>query len=41
MLVDRIIMLNEGEIQRDFYAEDVREKEGKSIIDVMREVYQG
>lgn len=41
VLVDRIIMLNDGEIKRDFYAEEVREKEGKSIIDVMREVYQG
>ena len=39
-LVDRVVMLNEGLIQRDFYAEDVREQEGKSVIDVMREVYQ-
>lgn len=40
ILVDRIVMLQLGKIQRDFYAEDARENEGKSIIDVMREVYQ-
>lgn len=39
VLVDRIVMLEGGEIQRDFYAEDER-AEGKSVIDVMREVYQ-
>jgi len=25
---------------KEFYAEQVREEEGKSIVDVMREVYQ-
>lgn len=39
-LLDKIVMLKAGEIQREFYAEEVRAKEGKSIIDVMREVYQ-
>ena len=41
VLVDRIVMLEAGKIERDFYAEDMRENEGKAIIDVMREVYQG
>lgn len=41
MLVDRVIMLNQGIITHDFYAEELRETEGKSIIDMMREVYQG
>lgn len=40
-LVDRVIMLNQGIITHDFYAEELRETEGKSIIDMMREVYQG
>uniref|UniRef100_UPI0035A17AF6 ATP-binding cassette domain-containing protein n=1 Tax=Jeotgalibaca porci TaxID=1868793 RepID=UPI0035A17AF6 len=41
MLVDRVIMLKQGIITHDFYAEELRETEGKSIIDMMREVYQG
>ena len=40
-LVDRVIMLNQGIITHDFYAEELRETEGKSIIDMMREVYEG
>lgn len=40
-LLDRVVMLQTGAIQKDFYAEEMRENEGKSIIDVMREVYQG
>ncbi|UJF16498.1 ATP-binding cassette domain-containing protein [Jeotgalibaca sp. MA1X17-3] len=39
-LLDRVVMLQMGAIQKDFYAEEIRETEGKSIIDVMREVYQ-
>lgn len=39
-LLDRVVMLEMGVIQKDFYAEVIRETEGKSIIDVMREVYQ-
>lgn len=39
-LLDRVVMLQMGAIQKDFYAEEIRESEGKSIIDVMREVYQ-
>lgn len=39
-LVDRLIMLKDGSVQRDIYAEQVREEEGKSVMDVLREVYQ-
>lgn len=38
-IVDRVILMDEGVILREFDVEDVREKEGKSIMDVMREVY--
>lgn len=40
MLLDRIVMLRSGRVVKDFYAEDIRQTEGKAIIDVMREVYQ-
>lgn len=40
MLLDRIVMLRNGRVTKDFYAEDIRKTEGKAIIDVMREVYQ-
>lgn len=40
MLLDRIAMLRSGRVVKDFYAEDIRQNEGKAIIDVMREVYQ-
>ncbi|MFZ2371309.1 MAG: ABC transporter ATP-binding protein, partial [Trichococcus flocculiformis] len=40
MLLDRIVMLRSGRVVKDFYAEDIRQNEGKAIIDVMREVYQ-
>jgi ABC-2 type transport system ATP-binding protein len=39
-LIDKAVILNDGVVLREFNAEDVRENEGKSIIDVMREVYQ-
>lgn len=37
-LIDKVILLHDGVIIREFAAEKVREEEGKSIIDVMREV---
>jgi ABC-2 type transport system ATP-binding protein len=40
MLLDRIVMLRNGRVAKDFYAEDIRKIEGKAILDVMREVYQ-
>lgn len=39
MITDRVIMLDKGKILREFNVEEVREQEGKSIIDVMRETY--
>ncbi|WP_010098265.1 ABC transporter ATP-binding protein [Ornithinibacillus scapharcae] len=39
-LIDKAVILNDGIVLREFNAEEVRENEGKSIIDVMREVYQ-
>ncbi|MHA0857989.1 ABC transporter ATP-binding protein [Paenibacillus sp. CMAA1364] len=39
-LMDKAVVMNDGVICRDFYCEQMRSEEGKSIIDVMREVYQ-
>lgn len=38
-LVDRVILMDDGIILREFNVEEVREMEGKSIVDIMREVY--
>lgn len=38
-LVDKAILLDEGHIVKTFYPEEAR-AEGKSIVDVMREVYR-
>lgn len=38
-LIDKAVLLDEGVILKEFNAEDVRENEGKSIVDVMREVF--
>lgn len=38
-LVDKAVLLDNGFVIKSFYAEEMREVEGKSIIDVMREVY--
>ncbi|EXJ22712.1 ABC transporter ATP-binding protein [Alkalibacterium sp. AK22] len=40
-LLDKVILLDEGKIYKEFNAEVMRETEGKSVIDVMREVYNG
>lgn len=40
-LLDKVILLDEGKIYKEFNAEHMRETEGKSVIDVMREVYTG
>lgn len=37
-LIDEVVLLDEGKVVRQFNAEDVREQEGKSVVDVMREV---
>ena len=39
-LIDKVILLDNGKVIRDFNTEDVRLEEGKSVTDVMREVYQ-
>ncbi len=38
-IVDKAVLLNDGRVVKEFYPEEVREEEGKSIVDVMREVY--
>ncbi|MFJ8513470.1 ABC transporter ATP-binding protein [Lysinibacillus xylanilyticus] len=40
-LIDRAVLIDNGEVLKDFSVEEVREKEGKSVVDVMREVYRG
>ncbi|WP_434798204.1 ABC transporter ATP-binding protein [Terrisporobacter vanillatitrophus] len=40
-IVDNVIILNNGKIEQIFNAEEVRQNEGKSILDKMREVYNG
>lgn len=39
-LLDKVVLLDDGMVTKEFNAEEVRENEGKSVIDVMREVYQ-
>lgn len=39
-LTDKVVMLGDGVILKEFNTEEVREQEGKSVVDVMREVYQ-
>jgi ABC-2 type transport system ATP-binding protein len=39
-LIDKVVLLDQGRVMREFNAEDVRLNEGKSVVDVMREVYQ-
>ncbi len=39
-LVDRVVLIDDGVVLREFDVEELRENEGKSIIDVMREIYQ-
>lgn len=40
-IVDEVIILNNGKVADIFNAEEVRQNEGKSIVDKMREVYCG
>lgn len=40
-LIDKAILLSGGGILKEFHTEEMREKEGKSVVDVMREVYLG
>jgi ABC-2 type transport system ATP-binding protein len=38
-LIDKAILLDGGVVLKEFSAEEVRMNEGKSVVDVMREVY--
>ncbi|MFC4808298.1 ATP-binding cassette domain-containing protein [Paenibacillus sp. GCM10023250] len=40
-LIDKVVLLEDGVVRREFDAETVRQEEGKSVMDVMREVYSG
>ncbi|AQQ53567.1 ATP-binding cassette domain-containing protein [Planococcus lenghuensis] len=39
-LIDKVVLLDDGMVIKEYSPEDVRETEGKSVTDVMREVYQ-
>ena len=39
-LIDKVVLLDEGVIMKEFYAEEMREKEGMSVVDVMREAFK-
>jgi ABC-2 type transport system ATP-binding protein len=39
-LIDKVVLINEGVVMKEFSCEEVRQEEGKSVLDVMREVYQ-
>lgn len=41
MIVDDVILIDNGKLVCKFNAEESREKEGMSIVDKMREVYRG
>jgi ABC-2 type transport system ATP-binding protein len=38
-LIDKVVLMDDGLVTKEFSAEEARETEGKSVIDVMREVY--
>lgn len=38
-LIDKVVLLDQGQVRKQFYPEEMRTKEGKSVVDVMREVY--
>ena len=38
-IVDDVIIINNGKVEEVFNAEEMRQNEGKSIVDKMREVY--
>lgn len=40
-LIDKAVLIDSGEVVMDFNVEEIRENEGKSVVDVMREVYRG
>lgn len=40
-LIDKAVLIDNGVVIKEFNTEEVRENEGKSVVDVMREVYKG
>ncbi|CAH0344327.1 ABC transporter ATP-binding protein [Bacillus sp. CECT 9360] len=40
-LIDKVVLMDNGKVLKEFSTEDMRLNEGKSVVDVMREVYQG
>lgn len=40
-LIDKVVLLDDGIVFKEFDTEKMREVEGKSVVDVMREVYRG
>lgn len=39
-LIDKAVLLRDGVVEREFDCEQIRDEEGKSVVDVMREVYR-
>lgn len=39
-LIDKAILLDDGKVVVEFNVEELRESEGKSVVDMMREVYR-
>jgi ABC-2 type transport system ATP-binding protein len=39
-LIDKAVLIDDGVVLKEFNTEEVRENEGKSVVDVMREVYK-
>ena len=40
-IVDKVVFLSDGNIKIEFYVEEVRENEGLSMVEKIREVYEG
>ena len=40
-LIDKAVLIGDGRVLREMNVEEIREMEGKSVVDVMREVYVG
>jgi ABC-2 type transport system ATP-binding protein len=39
-LIDKAVLIDQGVVLREFHTEELRLTEGKSVVDVMREVYE-
>jgi len=40
-LIDKVVLIDDGIVFKEFATEEMREVQGKSVVDVMREVYRG